>query len=77
MFDCPLQIQTSPTKMFFSSILFLPSTISLSGPPAFCPGSFTIHLPPFAVAETLAPRNVTVTFSPSSAQPQTGARILR
>ena len=72
MFDCPLQTQTSPTSFtFFNSITFLPETLSTSGPPAFSFFSVTIHLPPVAVVETSWPRNDTVTFSPSSAQPQT------
>ena len=74
MFDWPLQIQTSPTRTFFSSILFLPSTINMSGPPAFWTGSFTFHFPSLAVAEAFLPRKLTVTSSPASAQPQMGAR---
>src|SRR5437762_468438 len=33
-----------------------------------------MNLPPFVVADTFLPRNVTVTLSPSVAQPHTGAR---
>src|SRR5205085_12344165 len=75
MFDCPLQTQTSPTRTLANSILFLPWTMSVSGPPAFRCDSLTIHLPPLALVLASCPRNLTVTSSPSSAQPQTGTRI--
>src|SRR5204862_7416075 len=52
IFDWPLQIQTSPTRTFLSSILLLPSNVIVSGPPVCSAGRFTIHLPPFVLAET-------------------------
>ena len=73
MFDCPEQNQTSPTSTSFSSTVFLPFTVNFAPVLfAFSAGSATVHLPPAAVVSAFCPPNSTVTFSPSSAQPQTG-----
>jgi hypothetical protein len=77
MLDWPLAIHTSPTRTFLSVIVFLPTTRSSSGPPAFNFLRRTIHCPFFAVVEAFWPRNSTVTFSPSSAQPHTGTAPAR
>ena len=70
--DWPLQIQTSPTKTFLSTTVFLPEMLNSSGPPALKLPIRTIHFPFLAVVVAFLPRNRTVTGSPSSAQPQTG-----
>src|SRR5579884_610913 len=71
MFDCPLQTHTSPTKTLLSVMEFFPETVSVSGPPAFNLWRCTIHLPSLATVLAFCPRKLTVTSSPSSAQPQT------
>jgi hypothetical protein len=35
MFDCPLQIHTSPISTLVQTILFLPEIARVNGPPAF------------------------------------------
>src|ERR1051325_10158316 len=71
IFDWPLHTQTSPTSTLFrvteSSAVLMVST---SGPPALSGRSLTDHLLLRVVAETVWPRNFTVTTSPSWAQPQ-------
>ena len=77
MFDWPLQIHTSPIRMFLISTTLSPEIVMVNGPPAFMGSSPTIHLPSFATAETSCPWNFTVTFSPSRAVPHTGTGISR
>ena len=80
MFDCPEQSQTSPTSTSLNVTAVLPPETT-SGVPAcfgsaFIAGSLTSHLPESsAVAEASWPRNLTVTFSPGSAVPQTGTAM--
>src|SRR5436309_3514650 len=71
IFDCPEQIQTSPTRTFLSSILLLPLIVNSNGPPASPEGIAATQRPSSpAWAEAVLPRNETVTFSPLSASPQ-------
>ena len=73
MFDWPEQTQTSPTRTSTTSTLFFPSIVMANGPPASSFASRTSHLPSGpASAATSCPWNLTVTFSPGSAEPQTG-----
>ena len=74
MFDCPEQIQTSPTRMFSSVISFLPR-IFISRPSllAVSESRVTRQVPSDAVvAETSCPAKEMVTFSPAVANPQIG-----
>ena len=73
MFDWPEQNHTSPTTTSLNSTLFFPLTVNFAPVAlAFKGVSATDHLPSFAVVSAFCPANSTVTFSPSSAQPQTG-----
>ena len=76
VFDCPAQNQTSPTSTSFTSTsLALRTRFSDE---ASIAGSFTIHFPSApAVVLTVLPPKETDTFSPASAQPQTGTSMPR
>src|SRR5688572_22995024 len=75
MLDCPEPTQTSPTR---TSLMMIglepaPAIFSSSAPPAVTGSSLSDHLPCWSdVADFLCPRNVTSTFSPAPAVPQTG-----
>src|SRR5687768_2683533 len=71
MFDCPEQIQTSPTRTFLTVKTLSPLIASSDGPPAFNGPSQTCQRPcASAMVFTDFFSNVTVTFSPAFALPQ-------
>ena len=73
MFDWPLHSQTSPTStLVTTTVLLSPATLSVNGPPAFKGLSRTSQRPSLTVVVTVCSWNLTVTFSPSLAVPQTG-----
>ena len=75
MFDCPEQIQTSPTSTSLNVTVFFPFTVTVTG--VALPGngvSSTRHFPlSSAWACVFSEPTVTVTASPGSAVPQTGS----
>ena len=73
MFDCPPQIQTSPTSTFLISSLSPPCAIvSANGPPDSSGARSTCHLPSLGMADASFPWIVTVTLPSASVVPQTG-----
>src|SRR5688572_7635292 len=93
MFDCPVQSQTSPNRMFLSTTFCarpssagpLLSMVSVCGPPACCGASLVVHLPSGPAVATgatcrpsdFSPSSVTVILSPGVVQPQMGAATSR
>ena len=72
MFDCPLHSHTSPTTTLPSVIRLVPCTVSAAPLVVAVSGAnFTDQLPPRATVETTCAPKLTVTASPSSAQPHT------
>ncbi|MNF90973.1 hypothetical protein D3C84_735600 [compost metagenome] len=74
MFDWPEQSQTSPTNIFFRTIVFVPlMVISRGVNDAFIGLSLTDHLPELsAIVVLFCPAKATDIFSPGLAVPQTG-----
>src|SRR5690349_17389032 len=80
MFDCPLHNQTSPTCTVLKLTELEPDTIVMKLPGELAPmlGRLACHFPSApATAETLSPRNETVTVAPGVAVPKTGTVVPR
>ena len=78
MFDCPDPTHTSPTSTSFSTMVFLPFTVSESAGPTLSGSSFTRQSPlASAFVVLVCPAMLTVTSSSGAAVPQTGAGTSR
>src|SRR5690606_35938142 len=78
MFDWPEQSHTSPNRISFSTILFLPFISIECGPPAFAGDNCTCQLPAAsAAARYVFPFTFTVIFSFGEAHPHTVSFVSR